>query len=145
MCKENCLKEILEKDFEELTKCELQVLRNKAREIYHIEGKERINEDTLLMVYLNLKRKLISNLETILVCPDEPVTVNGVFGKKKTFNPKAIPVFDGINKESKGLFYVSEPTYLPLLSLFVLIEPNEAYCLSPNGMFCKIITKLAIP
>ena len=138
MCTENRLKDILEKDFEELTKGELQVLRNKAREIYHIEGKERIDEDTLLMVYLNLKRKLITNLETILVQPDEPVVVNGVFGKKTTYNPKVVPVFDGINKESKGFFYVSEPTYLPLLSMFVLREPNEAYCLSPDGYFCII-------
>lgn len=134
---DNLLEDILEKDFEELEKRELQVLRNKAREIYHIEGKEKIDMETLLMVYLNLKRKLITNFETILVEPDK-ITVNGVFGSKCELRIKAIPTFDGINKENKGIFYIEEPMFLPLLSLFVLREPNEAYCLSPCGNFCVI-------
>lgn len=132
------LRDILEKDFEELEKNELQVLRNKAREVYHIEGKEKINNETLLMVYLTLKRKLITELETILVTPDEPVVVNGVFGKSISSGRRAIPTFDGINKENKGVFYIEEPMFLPLLSLFVLRDPNEAYCLSPYGNFCVI-------
>lgn len=130
--------EILEKDFEELTKGELQILRNKAREIYHIEGKERVNEETLLMVYLNLKRKYIKEFETILVEPDAPIIVKGAFGNNITYPKKVIPTFDGINKKNKGFFYVDCPTYLPLLSLFVLREPNEAYCLSPDGNFCVV-------
>ena len=51
------IKLLLIKDFEELDKEELQVLRNYTREVYHIAGEIKLGVDELLNAYLIFKRK----------------------------------------------------------------------------------------
>ena len=75
------LLDILEKDFEELSAGELQVLRNETRKLYGIEGK--IEVSMILNSYLNMKRKYIHELEQVLVTVKQTVRDFGVFGGGK--------------------------------------------------------------
>ena len=88
--------EILEKDFEELNKSELQILRNETRKIQGIQG--RIKNDSLLDSYLNLKRKHVPNLEQVLVSPKLSEVDFGPFAGKQTFlNKVVVPTFESVS------------------------------------------------
>ncbi len=132
---------ILDKDFEELSNGELQFLRNETRKLYGIEGKIDIN--TLLNSYLNMKRKYIHELEQVLVTVKQTVRDFGVFGGgKQVVSPRIqVPTFDGLNGASKGMFYIDGYTYLPVLSVSYFDDYTEVICLSPEGSFCRISTK----
>ena len=139
---DNALNAILEKDFEELSKGELQILRNETRKIYGIEGK--IGIDILLNSYLNLKRKYIHELEQVLVTVKQNVIDFGVFGGgKQVVSPRIqVPTFDGLNGASKGMFYIDGYTYLPVLTVSYFDDHTEVICLSPEGSFCKLTSKI---
>lgn len=131
---------ILKSDYDDLTKGEKQVIRNKARELYSFTGK--IEENLLFMAYLMMKRKFVLQLEQILISPKEIVQANGPFNDKRVNIDKApIPVFDGLNASQKGFFYITEPTFLPLLTVSYFETVTEVICLSPEGSFCKITTQ----
>lgn len=134
------LLDILEKDFEELSAGELQVLRNETRKLYGIEGK--IEVSMILNSYLNMKRKFITELEQVLVCPKMTVKDFGPFaGRQVVTNKIPVPTFDGLNGEPAGIFYIDGYTYLPVLSVSYLDDQTEVICLSPEGSFCRITTK----
>ena len=132
---------ILDKDFEELSNGELQFLRNETRKLYCIEGKIDIN--TLLNSYLNMKRKYIHELEQVLVTVEQTVRDFGVFGGgKQVVSPRIqVPTFDGLNGASKGMFYIDGYTYLHVLTVSYFDDHTEVICLSPEGSFCRISTK----
>ena len=132
---------ILEKDFEELSAGEIQVLRNETRKLYGIEGK--IEVSIILNSYLNMKRKYIHELEQVLVTVKQTVKDFGVFGGgKQVVSPRIqIPTFDGLNGVPKGMFYIDGYTYLPVLTVSYFEDHTEVICLSPEGSFCKISTK----
>lgn len=132
--------EILEKDFEELNKSELQILRNETRKIQGIQG--RIKNDSLLDSYLNLKRKHVQNLEQVLVSPKLSEVDFGPFAGKQTFlNKVVVSTFESVNKPSKRKFYIDGYIYLPVLTVSYLEDKTEVICLSPEGEFCKINNK----
>lgn len=135
------LRNILDKDFEELSNGELQFLRNETRKLYGIEGKIDIN--TLLNSYLNMKRKYIHELEQVLVTVKQTVRDFGVFGGgKQVVSPRIqVPTFDGLNSASNGMFYIDGYTYLPVLTVSYFDDHTEVMCLSPEGSFCRISTK----
>lgn len=134
------LLDILEKDFEELSPGELQVIRNETRKIYGIEGK--IGTGIILNSYLNMKRKFITELEQVLVCPKMTVKDFGPFaGRQVVTNKIPVPTFDGLNGASKGMFYIDGYTYLPVLTVSYFDDHTEVICLSPEGSFCRISTK----
>lgn len=134
------LLDILEKDFEELSPGELQVVRNETRKIYGIEGK--IGTGIILNSYLNMKRKFITELEQVLVCPKMAVKDFGPFaGRQVVTNKIPVPTFDGLNGEPAGIFYVEGYTYLPVLTVSYFDDHTEVICLSPEGSFCRISTK----
>ena len=135
------LLDILEKDFEELSAGELQVLRNETRKLYGIEGK--IEVSMILNSYLNMKRKYINELEQVLVTVKQTVRDFGVFGGgKQVVSPRIqVPTFDGLNGASKGMFYIDGYTYLPVLTVSYFDDHTEVICLSPEGSFCRISTK----
>ena len=83
------IKLLLIKDFEELDKGELQVLRNYTREVYHIAGEIKLGVDELLNAYLIFKRKFITTLETVAVCPYPMVEAGGSFvAAQTTYAPR---------------------------------------------------------
>lgn len=134
------LLDILEKDFEELSPGELQVVRNETRKIYGIEGK--IGTGIILNSYLNMKRKFVTELEQVLVCPKMSVKDFGPFAGRQVVTSKIpVPTFDGLNGEPAGIFYIDGYTYLPVLSVSYLDDQTEVICLSPEGSFCRITTK----
>lgn len=134
------LLDILEKDFEELSAGELQVLRNETRKLYGIEGK--IEVSMILNSYLNMKRKYIHELEQVLVTVKQTVRDFGPFAGRQVVTSKIpVPTFDGLNGEPAGIFYIDGYTYLPVLSVSYLDDQTEVICLSPEGSFCRITTK----
>lgn len=141
MNNEEKLLSILDKDFQELSNGELQVLRNETRKIYGMEGK--IETGILLNSYLNMKRKYIHELEQVLVTVQQTVRDFGVFGGgKQVVSPRIqVPTFDGLNGASKGMFYIDGYTYLPVLTVSYFDDHTEVICLSPEGSFCSISTK----
>lgn len=136
----NNIVNILKSDYDDLTKGEKQIIRNKARELYSFTGK--IEENLLFMAYLMMKRKFVLQLEQILISPKEIVQANGPFNDKRVNIDKVpIPVFDGLNASQKGFFYITEPTFLPLLTVSYFETVTDVICLSPEGSFCKITTQ----
>lgn len=132
---------ILEKDFEELTPDELNLVRNQARITYGLYGKIPMN--VIFNSYLNMKRKYVTELEQVLVSPKQPEYDFGVFGGgRKTIETKVqVPTFDGQNGSPMGMFYLTEYTYLPVLTVSYFDDHTEVVCLSPEGSFCKLSTK----
>lgn len=134
------LLDILEKDFEELTPGELQILRNETRKIYGIEGK--IEVSTILNSYLNMKRKFITQLEQVLVTTKQSLRDFGPFvGKQLVTQRVHVPTFDGLNGTSNGMFYIDGYTYLPVMTVSYFDDHTEVICLSPEGSFCKLSNK----
>lgn len=133
------LKLILIKDFEELTKGELQVLRNYTREVYHIAVDVKIGEEMLLNAYLIFKRKEIQKLETVLVSPYPQITMKSSFVTAQTnYPPVVVPTFDGLYPSNKVSFVIKGWQALPVLTVFYFEEFTEVICLSPDGHFCRI-------
>lgn len=137
------IKLLLIKDFEELDKGELQVLRNYTREVYHIAGEIKLGVDELLNAYLIFKRKFITTLETVAVCPYPMVEAGGSFvAAQTTYAPIAVTTFDGVFSSSKETFTINEWQSLPVLTVFYFDDRTEVCCLAPNGHFCRITSKI---
>ena len=137
------IKLLLIKDFEELDKGELQVLRNYTREVYHIAGEIKLGVDELLTAYLIFKRKFITTLETVAVCPYPMVEAGGSFvAAQTTYAPIAVTTFDGVFSSYKETFTINGWQSLPVLTVFYFDDRTEVCCLAPNGHFCRITSKI---
>ena len=126
------IKLLLIKDFEELDKGEL-----------HIAGEIKLGVDELLNAYLIFKRKFITTLETVAVCPYPMVEAGGSFvAAQTTYAPIAVTTFDGVFSSSKETFTINEWQSLPVLTVFYFDDRTEVCCLAPNGHFCRITSKI---
>lgn len=134
----NKLEELLvlfETDFDDLTRGELQFLRNRYREETGV--KDTLTEDELFEAYLNFKRKYHTDFEMLLFTPRQQV-IKGVFACKVT-DPKAqIPTFKSLSDRFKGYFIVQGYTSLPILTVRFKNDVTEVFCIAPNGDFCSI-------
>ena len=136
------IKLLLVKDFEELDKGELQVLRNYTREVYHIAGEIKLGENELLNAYLIFKRKFITTLETVPVCPYPMIEQGGSFVAAQTnYAPVPINTFDGVFSSYKGSFTINGWQSMPVLTVFYFDDRTEVCCLAPNGHFCILTSK----
>lgn len=129
--------EILEKDFEELTVGERQVIRNRASERYGIN--QKLTEDQLLNAYLRFKLIHISPLEMLTFKPYPLRADFGPFGGvKERFPAVTVTTFSGLNGDKTGTFIVKEETILPIVTVFYETEHVEVVCVAPDGNFCRI-------
>lgn len=130
---------ILEKDYQELTPAELNILRNATREKYHWQG--TVEAETLLQSYLLFKRRLITNLETIFIEPRHQSHC-GVFGGVHITNDSPlIQTWDGIKKEPTGSFELRGGEWFGVLTVFYFDKETEVVCLSNEGHFFRISSK----
>lgn len=129
--------EVLEKDYEELTLGERQVIRNKASERYGIN--QKLTENQLLNSYLKLKLLYITPLEILTFHPYPLRADFGPFGGIKERCPAVtVTTFSGLNGDKTGTFVVKEEMTLPIVTVFYETEHTEAVCVAPDGNFCKI-------
>lgn len=136
------LKDILQYDFEELTKGQIQVLRNRTREMYGIEGTERIPEKDTLYTYLIEKRRLIDELETVDVHPRR-TKISGAFvnGEKLGNTKVTVTTFDGRYGLKEGSFVINVVYPLPVLTVSFVDDYIELIGLAPDGHFCLISSR----
>ena len=135
---ESRLVELLRGDFEEIvTRYDTNLLRNYIRKNYHIEATEPVTDEMLYGGWLSLKRKLISQLETITIRPFI-IEVQGTFANKGSVQPIVVPTYNGIYCDRCGHYTINSDTTLPLMSMFVNESPYRVTVMTPNGDFCDI-------
>lgn len=133
--------DVLNKDFEELTRGELQLLRNRIRSEIRLDASQPIGHDKLLNGYLVLKRKLCADLETAFF---KPVPMKCDFGPPfsavERFPKVKLPTYDGMNGKCTGrsIMIDGDGITLPILTVFYHIYPFKAVCLTPDGEFVNI-------
>lgn len=134
ICDENILK-ILEKDFQELTNQEIQVLRNLHSHKFGTQGK--IPNIEIFTLYLKEKRKKIIELERLLVAPIDHISKKE-FGIINFAEVCTIPILKAPNGPQNGIISIRHPIILPLLTIFYNKDYEEAWCLTSSGDFCCI-------
>lgn len=137
------LLEVLEKDFEELSKKDIQILRKETRRKYGINLTNNSNPNLLLNSYLNFKRKYVSRFDYVFISPKQTIKDFGPFsGEKVVYNRFQIPTFDGFYGSIVGMFYIDEYICLPVLTVSYFDDFTEIICLSPEWNFCKLSDKI---
>jgi len=133
---------LLVKDFDDFSRGELQILRNRIRQRYKYPIEVKIDATMLYHGYLILKRDLVTTLETLQVCPYPAETHKSSFtGETLTFAPVVVPTFDGIFGSPTDSFTITGYITLPVLTVSYFDDYTEVTCLSPGGNFCKIRSK----
>lgn len=129
----NSLIPILRKDYQELSRGELNVLRNAAREKYRFPG--HVDAQTLFRSYLILKRRHVTALETVFIAPRRS-TSSGVFGGISVrCDGVVVQAYDGIKWEGAGCFEIRSGEWFPLLTVFYFETETRIWCLSKEGHF----------
>lgn len=131
---ENIMK-VLNKDFQELSAWERQTLRNLYARKKGVQGS--VSDGEIFALYLMEKRKRVNMFETVLITPRDRVT-RGVFGYVRISESRQIMALRTPNGPLAGIIPVKCPVVLPLLTMFYFDDRDEAWCLSPEGDFCRV-------
>lgn len=105
----NCLK----MDFDDIPKSEMNFLRNKIREEFHVSADYiTLNRDVCRTAFCLLKRKYVRSLETVLMQPRVILKDGGAFGvRTRERRPPVVPVWDNLHREKVGSFTVAANLY----------------------------------
>ena len=109
----NRLLNILEMDFDDMTKEDTNYFRNKIREEFHVSADYvTLNKTVCRTAFCLLKRKYVKVLETVMVRTRPTVKNGGVFGvRSREQRPLTVPVWDHLLREKVGSFSVVPDTY----------------------------------
>ncbi len=130
---------ILEMDFDDLTSGDMQFLRNRIRESYHIDPTIHLDKNKCHTAFCLFKRKYISRPEMLLVQPKMVNKDGGTFGVN--FSGRVVPIlphWDGFNMDHKGAFPIPIG-YYPVISVHYTSGLTKVICMNPkNGFFFEI-------
>lgn len=110
---DNRLLNILEMDFDDMTKEDTNYFRNKIREEFRVSADYvTLNKTVCRTAFCLLKRKYVKVLETVMVRTRPTIKNGGVFGvRSREQRPLTVPVWDHLLREKVGSFSVVPDTY----------------------------------